>query len=133
MRTIAAIILFVLLISPAYASDICFTSETAGLMLVEIQQCRVDKQELSLCKEDVRNLEQTVEVQDKEIETQKTAIETARDAAAEYRKLFDKQGELFSKMSDIAAPGFFEQLKNKVTWAAVGAATAIILKTVLGR
>lgn len=135
MKTLilTATIISIFCASFAHGSDICLTSETTGMIFAELQQCRLDKEELVLCKEDVRNLEQTVDTQEKEITTQKTAIETARETAAEYRRLFDKQGELFSKMSDIAAPSFFEQLKGKVTWGVVGAAAAIILKTVLGR
>lgn len=124
--TTKIICLLLLSAYPCHAADICFTADTVGKFAVELEQCRVIKEDLELCNESIANLNQTVSVQEKELDIHKSAAEEARKATEEYKKLFDKQRELFNAALKESNPGFFERLTKNATLVGTGAAIGAI-------
>lgn len=111
----------------AHAADICFPEATAGGMVVELEQCRIQRDELSLCKDAVKNIEQQTAVQEEEILIYKSAVGDARKAADGYRALFDAQRQMYESALKEARPSVFEQAIKALGFVGAGILIGIFL------
>lgn len=119
--------ILMLLCSKAYPVDICLGPESAKGIVVELEQCRIQKEELSLCTEAVRNLEQTVEIQNQEVDIYKSAIEDARKAADGYKSLLDEQRKMYETALKESKPSLFEQVIKALGFIGGGILIGVLL------
>lgn len=120
------ICLFILAVSSCSA-EVCFSTDTAKVITVELEQCRIQKDELSLCNEAVRNLEQTVEAQDSAIVIYKSAIADARKAAESYKALLDEQRKMYEMVLKESRPSIFEQAIKAFGFIGAGILIGVLL------
>lgn len=122
-----AICIWLALAVKAWPAEVCFDTETAKVMTVELEQCHIQRDELSFCNEAVRNLNQTVEAQEAAMVIYKTAIEDARKAAEGYRSLLDEQRKIYETALKESRPSLFEQALKALGFIGGGIIIGVLL------
>jgi len=103
-----SLLLFLLLISsPVYAA-VCFDANTAGRMVVDLEQCKISSQELEIqtaligfCQDQVKEYQATVKDYD-------STVKGLQETIKGYQAVSDKQEKLSS------APSFFQRIIDNI-------------------
>lgn len=133
LALLAALVVLIFLLDRAWSADICLPPETAGLVVVELEQCRIQKDELLICNEAVNNLEQTVTTYSDEVDVCKGSLTDARAAFADNKKLQEEQKLNYEAQLKIAQPSFFQRLINNAALIGGGIVAGIVAGILLGR
>lgn len=127
MKTlILTLILLLLIASPAYA-DVCFDDEIAGKMVVELEQCRIQKDSIDIYKQTIANLEEQVRMQDEMLTVYRDSLTKAKENIEGYQKLLDEQKGLYEAEIKKAKPSFIERIVTGVGFMGLGAVIAGLL------
>lgn len=133
MRTLTLTIFLLLISVPAYA-DVCiepgvtrFDDEIAGRMVVELEQCRMQKDSIDLYKQTIENLEEQLKLQEEMLEVYKNSFAKMKEQIGGWQKLVDDQKEYCEAAIKKAKPGLIERIVTGVGFMGLGGAITLIL------
>lgn len=133
LMALALMIAVTVLFDIAFGADFCFPSETTNNMVVELEQCRIQKEELAICNEAVFNLEQTVTTYSDEVDVCKGSLADARKAFDDNKKLQEEQNKNYEEQLKKSQPSFFQRIINNVALVGGGIAVGIVAGILLRR
>lgn len=126
MKTLTLII-FLLATANIASADVCFTDEVAGRMVVEVEQCRIQKDDIDIYKQTIANLEEQIKTQDEILEIYKDSLTKAKETIEGYKKLLDEQKGLYEAELKKARPGLIERIVHGAGLMGLGGLLAGLL------
>jgi len=122
-------LVILLFASPVFAADeeICFTPDTTGQMVVEIEKCRLIQQQVILLRQKNDELERQI-VLYKEINSiQEQQIQTLKNATETYQDLLKAQGEAYEKQIKAAKPNMWDEIMKGAAFVGLGLLVGLLL------
>lgn len=127
MKTLTLILIFLLVMVNAVYADVCFDDAIAGKIVVEIEQCRIQKDSIDIYKQTIANLEEQQKAQDDVLTAYRDSFTKAKENIAGYQKLLDEQKGLYEAEIKKARPGLIERIVTGAGFMGLGAVIAGLL------
>lgn len=125
MRKLILIFIGLLLIGPSAYADVCFTDDVAGKMVVELEQCRMQKDDIDIYKQTVANLEEQVRMQDEMLEVYKNSFTKMKEQIGGWQKLVDDQKEYCEAAIKKAKPSLINRIITGAGLMGIGGLIAV--------
>lgn len=124
------LIVFLLMPSLAFAeteADVCFFESTAKEIVVEVEKCRILKEQNELYKQGTLELEKQLELLNKLIEAKDAQIKILQETGTKYQELLQQQKESCDKLVAESKPGFLKVLLQALGFIGLGVLLGIAL------
>ena len=102
------------------ADSVCFSPAVASQIVVEIETCRILKEEKTLIEKGNAELEGQIEVLHRIIEAHEQKAEAFEKAEREYADLLKEQKDLCEQAIRDARPGFLEEARKALGFLGLG-------------
>ena len=114
-------------ISKCNAEDITFEESTASNMVVELEQCKVIKDQIELYKQSNSELEYQIKLQKDINNLQKEQLEIAKDTVKQYQELIKNQKEVYTQLIKDAKPNPIKKLLDSLGFIGIGILAVTLL------
>ena len=108
------------------AGEICFSEETAGGMVVELERNALLKEQLILQEQMTKEISQQVDSLKEIVRLQKEQLEVSNNMIESQKKLAEAQDANCRQMIKAAKPTFLDNVKSNVLAGGVGAVLAVV-------
>jgi len=115
--------------SPVFAVDeeICFTPDTTGQIVVEIEKCRLIQQEVELLRQKNDELERQIALYKEMNVIQEQQIQTLKKTTETYVDLLKTQGEAYEKQIKQAKPNILNEIMKGTAFVGLGLLVGLLL------
>jgi hypothetical protein len=125
--TVALFVFMVAFTGQARAADICFSQDTAGRMVVELEQCRVDQQTMTIMSSMIENLKGQAAAQQDVIKAQEEKIAASEKTIAKMEKLLNEQAKQYEEQIEASKPSFFQEALKGAGYVAAGIIIGVLV------
>ncbi len=113
--------------SPVMAEDVCFDPAVEGKKVVELEQCRVQRDTIDIYKQTIANLEEQIKIQNEVIDIYRDSFIRTKENIEQYKRLLDEQRALYEAEIKKAKPGLIERIVTGAGFMGLGAVIAGLL------
>jgi len=107
-----------------YAGEICFDSETAGKMVVELEQCRITSQQVEILQKENEELRKQVELLKQIVELQKEQVKISQQTIENIQKTCEIKTK---EMEKVCKPSFWTNLKDRILFSLAGVLLGVLI------
>jgi len=100
-----------------YAGEICFDRDTAGRMVMELEQCRITYQQVELLQKENEELKKQIELLKQLVELQKEQVKISQQAMENIQKVCEVKTR---EMERVCKPSFWSNLKDRMLFSLGG-------------